>query len=200
MGTPVTQIHKYKELKVQERQNIDLYLISFCQGDNNAIAKLHKHWIPELYLIAFRYVKSQEEAEDVVADCFEKLLKMSNEKRHQKFIVDQIDLKSLLIVIVKNKCLDVLKTYKNRNRIIEGIKSLWTSTASNLAEQNLVTENFEKLASFLPEKERKILKLNLDGFKNQEISSQLNISEKTVSNSLSISRKKVKDLWGVFME
>lgn len=178
----------------------NLNLILFCKGDNNAIAKLHKQWIPELYLIAFRYVKSQEEAEDVVADCFEKLLKMSNEKRHQKFIVDQIDLKSLLIVIVKNKCLDVLKTYKNRNRIIEGIKSLWTSTASNLAEQNLVTENFEKLASFLPEKERKILKLNLDGFKNQEISSQLNISEKTVSNSLSISRKKVKDLWEVFME
>jgi hypothetical protein len=47
-----------------------------------------------------RYLKSQEEAEDVVADCFEKLLKMSNErKRQQKFIIDQIDLKSLLIVM-----------------------------------------------------------------------------------------------------
>lgn len=187
-------------MKVQEKQNIDLYLISFCQGDNNAIAKLHKQWIPELYLIAFRYVKSQEEAEDVVADCFEKLLKMPNEKRHQKFIVDQIDLKPLLIVIVKNKCLDVLKTNKNRNRIIEGIKSLWVSTTSNLAKQHIAAENFEKLASCLPEKERQILKLNIDGFKNQEISNQLNISEKTVSNSLSISRKKVKDLWGVFME
>lgn len=175
-------------------------LILFCKGDNNVIAILHKQWIPELYLIAFRYVKSQEEAEDVVADCFEKLLRMPNEKRHQKFIVDQIDLKSLLIVIVKNKCLDVLKTNKNRTRIIDGIKSLWSNTTSNLVKQHIADENFEKMASCLPEKERQILKLNLDGFKNQEISNQLNISEKTVSNSLSISRKKVKDLWEVFME
>lgn len=178
----------------------NLNLILFCNGDNNAIANLHQQWIPELYLIAFRYVKSQEEAEDVVADCFEKLLKMSKEKRHQKFIIDQINLKSLLIVIVKNKCLDVLKTKKNRNRIIDGIKNLWPSTTSNLAQQNITVENFEKLASCLPEKERQILKLNLDGFKNEEISHQLNISEKTVSNSLSISRKKVKNLWVFFME
>jgi hypothetical protein len=54
-----------------------------------------------------RYLKSQEEAEDVVADCFEKLLKMSNENGRKKFIIDQIDLNSLLIVIVKTSAFDV---------------------------------------------------------------------------------------------
>jgi DNA-binding NarL/FixJ family response regulator len=65
-----------------------------------------------------------------------------------------------------------------------------------LAQQNIAAENFEKRLLFA-RKERQILKLNLDGFKNEEISHQLNISEKTVSNSLSISRKS-KRIFGCF--
>lgn len=84
----------------------DPYLISFCNGDNNAITLQYKMWMPELYLIAYRYLKNQEEAEDAVADCFQKLIEMSLEKRKQKFIDDAINLKALLIVVIKNKCLD----------------------------------------------------------------------------------------------
>jgi DNA-binding NarL/FixJ family response regulator len=52
----------------------------------------------------------------------------------------------------------------------------------------------------LNDKEQIILKLNIDGFSHQEISAQLNISEKTISNILSISRNKIRELWVVFME
>lgn len=40
----------------------------------------------------------------------------------------------------------------------------------------------------------------MDGFTHQEISVQLNISEKTISNTLSISRNKIRELWAIFME
>lgn len=172
----------------------------FCKGDNNAIVKQYKQWLPELFLIAFRYLKSQEEAEDVVADCFEKLLKLSIEKRKQKFIIDQIDLKALLIVVVKNKCLDNIKIKKNRIRIIDNIKSMWSTTDSNASKKTFTNENFETLIFCFPEKERAILKLNLEGYKHNEISQRLNISEKTVSNSLSISRSKIKNIWSHFMD
>lgn len=177
-----------------------LNLVSFCQGDNNALGKLYQQWLPELYLVAFRYLKSSHEAEDVVADCFEKLLMMPVQKRQEKFIENQINIKALMIVIVKNKCLDHLKTNKNRGGIIDKIKNLWPSTTANLANQKFAEENFELLFVCLQDKERVILKLNMDGFSHQEISAQLNISEKTISNTLSISRKKIKELWTVFME
>lgn len=172
----------------------------FCQGDNEALAKLYKQLLPQLYLIAVSYTKSSQEAEDVVADCFEKLILMSNEKRQEKFIDNQIDIQALLIVIVKNKCLDHLKTTKNRNRILDSVKNLWPSTTSNLAKQQFVDQNFETLTGFLLEKERQILKLKMDGFTHQEISIKMKISEKTVSNILSISRNKIKELWEVFMK
>ena len=88
--------------------NTSNYIESFCNGDNKAIAAQYKLWLPQLYLIAFRYVKNHEIAEDVVSDCFEKLLIMPTEKRREKFIDEQINLKALLIVMVKNKSLDYL--------------------------------------------------------------------------------------------
>ena len=172
----------------------------FCDGDNNALGKLYKQLLPELYLVSFRYLKSSQEAEDVVTDCFEKLLLMPVEKRREKFIENQINVKALMIVIVKNKCLDHIKTTKNRKRIINSIKNLWPSTTPNLSNQKFATENFEALTFCLLDKEQLILKLNMDGFSHQEISVKLNISEKTVSNTLSISRNKIRELWAAFME
>ena len=101
-----------------------LSLQQFCNGENHALSTLYNAWLPELYLVAYRYVQSQQEAEDVVADCFEKLFAMSTAKRHQKFIEEAINLKALLLVMVKNKSLDVIKIKNNRTRIIDGIKKL----------------------------------------------------------------------------
>lgn len=187
-------------MKTQQHTTVNLYLISFCEGDNTAMAQQYKCWLPELYLIAFRFTKNQEQAEDVVADCFEKLLQMPIEKRNQKFIEGQINLKALLIVMVKNKSLDCLKTAKNRNRIIDGIKNLWNTTSNNNATAIFSNESFEKMLGCLPEKEQIILKMNIDGYKHEEISEKLQLSEKTISNSLSLSRTKIKNLWSVFME
>ena len=184
----------------KEETTIEFYIISFCNGNNDAIALQYKKWIPEFYVIAYRYLKNQDDAEDVVADCFQKLIEMSLEKRKQKFIDDAINLKALLIVVIKNKCLDQLKTSKNRNRIIEGIKILWNTNTNNTAKETFASENFNKMLDCLPKKEQLILKMNLDGYKHSEISEKLNISEKTISNSLSMSRSKIKNVWNVFME
>ena len=89
-------------MKNEEQIEPELYLISFCNGDNLAIVNKYKQWLKEFYLIAFRYLKNQEEAEDVVADCFEKLLLMSLEKRKEYFLDRQIDLKVLMSAVWEN--------------------------------------------------------------------------------------------------
>ena len=70
---------------------------------------------------------------------------MPLEKRKQKFIEGEINLKALLIVIVKNKCLDYIKTKKNSNRIIDGIKSIWSTSTNNTANTIFTYESFESL-------------------------------------------------------
>lgn len=175
-------------------------LQQFCNGENQALSTLYKAWLPELYLVAFRYVQSQQEAEDVVADCFEKIFAMTTKKRHQKFIEEEINIKALLLVMVKNKSLDVVKTKNTRNRIIDGIKKFLPIDVFNGAKQTLTDDNFIALLICLPEKEKQIITLSIEGFSNKEIGKQLNLSEKTIANLLSMARKKVKNLWETFME
>lgn len=175
-------------------------LQQFCQGNNQALSLLYKQWLPELYLIAYRYVQSQQEAEDVVADCFEKIVAMPPAKRHHKFIEEEINLKALLIVMVRNKSLDILKTKSTRNRIKEGIKKWLPTVGYNGVGQAHSEDNFEALLSCLPQKEQQILTLSMQGFSNADIAQQLEVSEKTIANLLSLARKKVKEVWNTFME
>ncbi|MFY7957314.1 MAG: RNA polymerase sigma factor [Flavobacterium macrobrachii] len=175
-------------------------LQQFCKGDNQALSTLYKKWLPELYLVAYRYVQCEQEAEDIVADCFEKIFAMPITKRQQKFIEEEINIKALLLVMVKNKSLDVIKTKKNRNRILEGIKGFLPTISFNNAKQNLTNDNFKELLNCLPKKEKQILSLSIDGFTNAEIGEQFNLSEKTIANLLAMVRKKVKNLWNTFME
>ena len=175
-------------------------LLHFCDGDNKALCAIYSAWLPELYLIALRHVQSEHEAEDVVADCFEKLLKMPIAKRKQKFIVEEINLKALLLVMTKNQSLDVIKTKKNRTRIIDGLAKFIPKFGLNESKQTLTNDNFKMLLTCLPNKEMEILTLHLEGYTNQEIGIKLKLTEKTISNLLSVARKKVKELWKIFME
>lgn len=151
-------------------------------------------------MVTYRYVQSQQEAEDVVADCFEKLFKMSVEKRKQKFIVEEIDIMALLLLMVKNKSLDVIKIKNNRNRIVDGIKKLFPIVGFSGVGETITNDDFKLLLTCLPKKEQKVLTMSIEGYTNEEIAQQLRVSEKTISNMLSIARKKVKELWGMFME
>ncbi len=177
-----------------------LALQQFCIGENHALSTLYKAWLSELYLVAYRYVQSQQEAEDVVADCFEKIFAMPTKKRYQKFIEEEINLKALLLVMVKNKCLDVIKTDNNRNRIKEGIRKLLPLVGRNDAEQNLTEENFTNLLDCLPKKEKRIVTMSMQGYTLAEIGKHENLTEKTIANLLTMARKKVKNLWKTFME
>jgi RNA polymerase sigma-70 factor (ECF subfamily) len=180
--------------------NIIFYISSFCNGNNEAIAAQYKLWLPQLYLIAYRYLQNQEKAEDVIADCFEKLLSMPLEKRKQKFIDEQINLKALLIVMVKNRCLDTLKLSQNRNRILYNLSDSFSKVSQNNVQDDFTKDNVKLLLACLPEKEQTIMKLYLEGYKHKEISEKLQLSEKSISNLLSLSRKKIKNIWRIFME
>ena len=164
------------------------------------LAHFYNVLVPELYVVAYRYVKSEAEAEDVVADCFEKLLKMPVNIRCKKFVTNKINLKALLLVMVKNQSLDVLKIKKNRSRILEEIKIGLPKLAVNDSKKRLIKDNFTALLICLSEKEKKVLTSVMEGFTKKELAIQMEVSEKTVANLLTNARKKVKMSWVKFME
>jgi len=184
-----------QELQYLKPASINL----FCKGENQFLENLYKVLVPELYVVAYRYVKSEAEAEDVVSDCFEKLLKMSNDKRNQKFVSKKTNIKALLLIMVRNQSLDVLKIKKNRARILEGIQKEFPKLVFNESLTNSTQSNFTNLLASLPKKEKTVLTLVMDGFTKEEIATQIGASEKTVSNLLCNARSKVKTKWEKYM-
>lgn len=169
-------------------------IINFCNGNNEAIVHTYKSWVPEFYFIAYKYLRNKEDAEDVVSESFEKLLQMPLDKRKKKFIEEEINLKALLILVVKNKALDKVKVKSNRQRIEDSIRHLFPTKTSNLVWNNISNDLMESLLNLLSEKDQKILKMNIEGYNREEIGKALNLSLKSVSNSLSYSRGKLKSI------
>lgn len=173
---------------------LDISLIAFCNGDAQAMAGIYKKWSAELFFIAYKYLRSKEDSEDIVADAFEKLLKMPIDKRKQKFLETQIDIKALLIVVVKNKSLDKIKVRNNRRKIIDKIQHLLPRTSKNGAWDKFSNEMVESLLVLLPERDCQVFKMMLQGYSREEIATTYNVSLKTVSNILSTSRNTLKEL------
>ena len=174
-------------------------VILFSNGDNEVVSHLYTKWKAELFLVAYYYFRNKQDAEDVISECFAKLLQINPTKRKEKFIEQEIDVKALLIVMIKNKCLDELKQRKNRNRIVSNIIHLFNYSSVNTSIENIDKESFQSLCKCIPEKERLILLMNIDGFNHSEIADKTGLSEKTISNNLTLARKKVKQLWEDFM-
>lgn len=181
-------------MKNQQENNVDSNIAAFCNGNSNAIQSLYKKWSAELFFIAYGYLRNTEDAEDIVADAFEKLLKMPLEKRKQKFLKSGIDLKALLIVVVKNKSLDKIKVINNRRRIIGSIQHLIPRTTKNDVLNHFSDEIVESILLILPERERQMFRMTLQGYSREEIAMAFEVSLKTVSNTLSSSRSRLKEV------
>ena len=86
------------------------------KGDEATFEKIYKHFTPPLFSFASQYL-SNEEAENVVQETMIWLW------TNKKTIIPEMSLKSLLFTIVKNKCLNKIKSDNTKYRIWEEIKN-----------------------------------------------------------------------------
>jgi len=177
----------------------NIQLIGFCKGDNKSISHFYDCYKHELFLVAYNYLRDSDDAKDAVSNCFEKILSTSHEYRTKKFIDEGVSLKALLLVMIKNHCLDTIKQQKNRQSIVSRVIHMFPVSSKNKASTFITEESFNKLCDCLPEKEQRILKMHIDGYSHEEIATAENSSEKTISNNLSMARNNVRDLWEQFM-
>lgn len=167
---------------------------AFIQGNNEALKTIWVKEYPYLVSTAFYYLKNKEKAEDVVSDVFRKLLEIPITDRMEKLGGVIGNERVFLKVVVKNKCLDVLKTEQNRKNILQGVISIFSQSASYPVESD-----FEQMLDLLPTRQKEVFTLHLQGYNHDEISEKLAISYQTSRNTLAVARKKIKQLWRTFM-
>jgi RNA polymerase sigma factor (sigma-70 family) len=172
---------------------------SYLHGNDDALGKLYVHYYQSLVMIAYKYTIDIEKSRDVVGAVFEKLLQLNAQKRQQIILHTQKGIYPFLVTIIKNKCLDGIKTNKLQYEIKKHLVTLITFNSTNAAFIRFELEAIKQLLNNLPNREREMIELHLQGYKNEEIAAQLNISYNTVRNTLHTAKQRIKNLWQVFM-
>ncbi|WP_188221011.1 RNA polymerase sigma-70 factor [Flavobacterium pokkalii] len=138
---------------------------------------------------ANRFLGLNDECQDLVQDVFVSLWEKEN------IFPDEISLKIFLYKSVRNKCYDVIKHNKVKDKYAENIvKSIEDDDL--FLEEILKEEIVRKLhdaIELLPDRKKEIIKLSLKGFKNNEIADCLEIKLQTVKTLKSQSYKILRD-------
>jgi len=164
------------------------YWTLFLLGDDRALGELYHDLFEPLVLIAYNRVKNMEVARDIVSELFVSLLATSTEVRKTKW--ENVEsIQAYLKTSVKNKSVDFIRSERTHLDILE-----------QLPTKQLMENNIDVLDGLheLPLKETELFQLHLDGYSNVEIAEKNMISEKTVRNKLSMTRRKMALMYKSF--
>jgi RNA polymerase sigma factor (sigma-70 family) len=166
---------------------MDKELLLECQRNNrNAQRKVYEKMAGKLYAVCKRYLKNDEDIEEVLADTFYKIFTKINQLQNS----DIFEAWSKKIAV--NECLQKLRANKSLHISLEENHAV----SSDSAFEGI---SFEKdilsLLNFLPEGCRAIFNLfAIEGYPHKEIAVMLSISEGTSKSQLNFARKKLQEL------
>jgi RNA polymerase sigma factor (sigma-70 family) len=154
---------------------------------NNNVLQLSRR----LYLVAFRFLKSKEEAEDAVQEVFIRLWN----KREK--LDEYISIEALAMTTVKNYCIDQIRKLKP---IMMEDQNLSFPVFINEPLPDEIMERAESLQIIsgvidrLPELYRSLITMKeIDGLSYDEIASLTNQNINTLRVNLSRARKMIRD-------
>lgn len=153
------------------------------------IAVYNKFW-KELYVVAFRRLQCEENAEDILQDLFLSLLEkdvvLDHEPSVRAFLHSR--LKSRIIDYYRHQV--VQAAYRQQHMATAEPAASCTDTQVLVRElDSVVRQEIDRL----PTKMREIFLLSREeSLSNEEIASRLDISGKTVRNQLSTALKKIR--------
>ncbi len=144
-----------------------------------------------MLIVALRFVKDTMEAEDIVQEAFIKAFSKLEQYKAE------VSFGAWLKRIVINRCIDVLKSKKQRlieleehhlNVVDTDYKNEW------LVDDEITIEDVKVAIEGLPEKYKCVVMLYLvEGYDHQEISEILNISEVASRTQLSRGKQKLQN-------
>jgi RNA polymerase sigma factor (sigma-70 family) len=161
-------------------------LIECQRNDRNAQRKVYEKMAGKLYSVCKRYLKNDEDIEEVLADSFYKIFTKMSQLQNP----DIFEIWARKIAV--NECLQKLRSTKELHISLEEDHIIYSDSAM----ENI---SFEKdilnLLNFLPEGCRAIFNLfAIEGYPHKEIAVMLSISEGTSKSQLNFARKKLQEL------
>ena len=163
-------------------------LIQACRKmQRDAQRQVYELLSPKLYRTCKRYLKKEEEIEEVMADAFYTIFtKLDQLKEIGAF-------EAWARKITVNQCLLQLKKNINFNLYLEDTKI--HVLAENANETHLEEEDLLNLLNHIPEGCKTIFNLfAIEGFDHKEIAQMLNISEGTSKSQLNVAKTKLQVL------
>ena len=167
---------------------MDEKLIAACRKmHRDAQRKVYELMATKLYHTCKRYLKSEEEIEEAMADAFYTIFTKLDQLKEDKAF------EAWARKIAVNQCLMALKKKVNFNIYIEDMSR--GAEPSEAQSAGLEEEDLLNLLNYLPEGCRTIFNLfAIEGYTHKEISAMLNISEGTSKSQVNVSRSKLKEL------
>jgi RNA polymerase sigma-70 factor, ECF subfamily len=176
-------------------------IVRLKAGDQTAFELLFHFYYSGLVMYSTQFTADRMDAEEIVQDFFVRFW-----QKHQQILLTD-SLKGYLFLSVKNSCLNYLKHKKVEERYIQKMVELSSRHIAYDPDLYLASELQEKVKNaidLLPEKCREIFIMSrIQGLKNEEIATNLNISKRTVetqiSKALKVLRVELKDYIGLMI-
>ncbi len=176
----------------------DLELSSFFKtGDHAAFTEIYERYFGLLYLHAFKRLKNEEEAKDVVQELFATLWS----KRES--LVFKTSLSAYLYTAVRNRVLDVIAHKQMESKYFSNlpqfIKTEACKTDHRLREK-LLAEMIEKEIQELPPRMREVFELSRKaGLSHKEIAGRLDLSEQSIRSHIKNALKRLRNKFGFIL-
>ena len=171
---------------------LERHIVELLQErDEKAISLLYDHYADTLYGVAFKVVKDEDLAQDVVQESFVKIWKKSD-----SYDPTKAKLFTWLFRITRNTAIDKLRSVNTKT---DKEIQIDVSDVYNLGEQAIrpefldIKENLEKIEA----KYRIVLDaLFFEGMTQQEASDELDIPLGTIKSRLKIGLREMRKIYG----
>lgn len=171
----------------KEIYNEKTLITKLKHGDEKSFLYIYNKYSKVLWSFLQKLKVEKDDIEEVVQQTFMKLW----EKRAS--LDEEQSIKSYIITIAKN---DIYNKVKHRiiHKKYEDSLIKHESACADSTNREL-TEVLYKILESLPEKRRKVFELSrIQGYTNQEIANELNISKSTVENHINNSSSYIKKM------
>lgn len=159
--------------------------------DTDTFKALYLPFHTKLYRIAFHLLENAADAEDVVQETYAKLW----EKRDDLPFMQNPE--SFCVVMVKNRCMDVLRSIQHQTVSFDPVKHERPTQESPLEvlENRNTLELVERLMKGLPAQQQLVMKLrHMDDCSFEEIEQITGLSAINIRVMLSRARKTIREL------
>lgn len=153
-------------------------LVSLSQGNEEAFTVIYERYHKLLYVLAYRYLKSSQSAEDAVQQVFLKLWES------RTLLLVNVNLRNYLYTMLKNHVLNEIRNNSNaiekNYEIVQATSGYEDELLAKIEEKDLM-DHFYQAIEHLPRQKRQVCLYKLKGnLSNQEIAEQMNLSIPTV--------------------